>query len=129
MNVSNLIDRLNAELDKLNKLKSNEIDTRNFFTENEHFNDNPDDYFKSLEENSKSNQEKQELIENNISLSDSKITVSNYQNITPNNDEKSVVIAKPNYLAVAQNMFKKTIKFSLKSFLISISLSFLNLFV
>lgn len=126
MNVSNLIDRLNNELDKLNRLKNNEIDTRNFFTDNEHFNDNPDDYFKNLEEKAETSQEK---IENNISSCDAKITVNTYKEIEPNNDEKSIVILKPNYLTVAQNMFKKTIKFSLKSFLISISLSFLNLFV
>lgn len=41
----------------------------------------------------------------------------------------SLVVLKENRLSVAQNMFKKSIKVSIKSFLISLSLSFLNLFI
>lgn len=41
----------------------------------------------------------------------------------------SLVTLKENRLFVAQTMFKKSIKVSIKSFLISLSLSFLNLFI
>ena len=41
----------------------------------------------------------------------------------------ALVVAKPNGLFVAQTMFKKSIKISIKSFLISLSLGFLNLFL
>lgn len=41
----------------------------------------------------------------------------------------SLVELKERRLLVAQNMFKKSIKVSIKSFLISLSLSFLNLFI
>lgn len=41
----------------------------------------------------------------------------------------SLVVQKEHRLLVAQNMFKKSIKVSIKSFLISLSLSFLNLFI
>ncbi len=41
----------------------------------------------------------------------------------------ALVITKPNSLFVAQTMFKKSIKISIKSFLISLSLGFLNLFL
>ena len=41
----------------------------------------------------------------------------------------SLVVLKENRLFVAQKMFKKSIKVSIKSFLISLSLSFLNLFI
>lgn len=40
----------------------------------------------------------------------------------------ALVVTKPNSLFVAQTMFKKSIKISIKSFLISLSLGFLNLF-
>lgn len=41
----------------------------------------------------------------------------------------ALVVTKPNSLFVAQKMFKKSIKISIKSFLISLSLGFLNLFL
>lgn len=41
----------------------------------------------------------------------------------------SLVEIKEHRLFVMQNMFKKSIRVSLKSFLISLSLSFLNLFI
>lgn len=41
----------------------------------------------------------------------------------------SLVEIKEHRLFVIQNMFKKSIRVSLKSFLISLSLSFLNLFI
>lgn len=121
MDISNLINRLNNELDKLNKLRNNDIDTRSFFTDNQHFNDEHEDYIKNLEEKSQDGNAQSENI--------TEASNNNYQDITPDNETKSLVVVTKNYLATAQTMFKKTIKFSLKSFLISISLSFLNLFV
>lgn len=53
-------------------------------------------------------------------------------NINEKNDIEqctSLVVLKENRLFVAQKMFKKSIKVSIKSFLISLSLSFLNLFI
>ena len=48
-------------------------------------------------------------------------------------DEKqevtALVVTKPNSLFVTQHVFKKSIKISIKSFLISLSLGFLNLFL
>lgn len=41
----------------------------------------------------------------------------------------ALVVQKPNSLFVAQTMFRKSIKLSIKSFLISLSLGFLNLFL
>ena len=41
----------------------------------------------------------------------------------------SLVVLKEHRLFVAQTMFKKSIRVSIKSFLISLSLSFLNLFI
>lgn len=41
----------------------------------------------------------------------------------------ALVTLKERRLLTAQNMFKKSIKVSIKSFLISLSLSFLNLFI
>lgn len=40
----------------------------------------------------------------------------------------ALVVTKPNSLFVASTVFKKSIKISIKSFLISLSLGFLNLF-
>lgn len=122
MDLSNLIERLNNELDKLNKLKNEEFDTRSFFTDNEHFNDTPDEYLERLKSNSVET-------ENTVSTTGIQASVNNYQDVEPDNETKSLIVVKPNYLVTAQTMFKKTIRFSLKSFLISISLSFLNLFV
>lgn len=122
MDLSNLIERLNNELDKLNKLKNEEFDTKDFFTTNEHFNDSPEEFSERLQTESIN-------INNNSTTQQPEIKTNDYQNIEPDNETKSLIIIKPNYLITAQTMFKKTIKFSLKSFLISISLSFLNLFV
>ena len=41
----------------------------------------------------------------------------------------ALVESKPHGLLVAQTMFKKSIRISIKSFLISLSLGFLNLFI
>ena len=47
----------------------------------------------------------------------------------PKEEITALVVTKPNSLYVAQNVFKKSIKISIKSFLISLSLGFLNLFL
>lgn len=121
MNVSNLIERLNNELDKLNKLKNEEFNTKDFFTNNEHFNESPDDFKARIDS------------EISFEVEDTPVQKSqvynNFENIEPDNETKALVTIKQNFLTTAQTMFKKTIKFSLKSFLISISLSFLNLFI
>ena len=122
MNLSNLIERLNNELDKLNKLKNEEFDAKDFFTTNEHFNDSPEEFSQKLQTESIN-------IQDNSSTIQTETKTNEFQNIEPDNETKSLILVKPNYLITAQTMFKKTIRFSLKSFLISISLSFLNLFV
>lgn len=48
---------------------------------------------------------------------------------TPSEECTALVTLKERRLLAAQTMFKKSIKVSIKSFLISISLSFLNLFI
>lgn len=82
--------------------------------------------------------------ENNNSLDDLTTQDTNFEgtneissteedaNIDEKNDIEectSLVELKEHRLLVAQNMFKKSIKVSIKSFLISLSLSFLNLFI
>ena len=118
MNINNLIDKLNKELDKLNNLKNGNIDTNSFFTDNEFYNDdfNPENYVQK--DNTTNNTDS----ENNINQ-------YNYENIEPNTETTSLVTIKERRILAAQTMFKKSIRISLKSFLISISLSFLNLFI
>lgn len=123
MDINNIIDRLNNELDKLNKLKAGaSIDTNDFFTDNESFNDDLslDDL---LEDDSDKNIEGLDL--NNISSDISK----DYSDIEPDTETVSLVTIKEKHLLTMQTMFKKSIRVSLKSFLISITLSFLNLFI
>lgn len=118
MNISGVIDKLNNELDKLNKMKNGNVDTSSFFTDNEHFND--DVPF----EITNANPEITDQIINNTSN-----VAPHYPDIEPNDKAKDLVIAKENRLISAEYVFKKSIKISLKAFLISISLSFLNLFI
>ena len=49
--------------------------------------------------------------------------------IEPDDETTALVTLKERRILVAQTMFKKSIRVSLKSFLISISISFLNLFI
>ncbi len=123
MDINNIIDRLNNELDKLNKLKAGaSIDTNDFFTDNESFNDDLslDDL---LEDDSDKNIEGLDL--NNINSDINK----DYSDIEPDTETVSLVTIKEKHLLTMQTMFKKSIRVSLKSFLISITLSFLNLFI
>ena len=123
MDIQNLIDKLNNELEKINKLRNEQIDTNSFFTNNVHFNDDilPEDLLN--QENSNNTET------NSINISNTNSVISYENTIEPDNETKSLVVKKENSLFVVQNIFKKSIKFSLKSFLISISLSFLNLFI
>ena len=122
MGINKLIDKLNDELDKLNN--SNNIDTNSFFTNNEKFNDelNLNDIEKN---NNDGNQEfYEEKFEGKFELN-----LNEYEDIEPDDKTKDLVSIKEKRLLAAQTMFKKSIKISLKSFLISLSLSFLNLFI
>ena len=128
MDINNIIDRLNNELDKLNKLKAGaSIDTNDFFTDNESFNDDLslDDLLEDdlLEDDSDKNIEGLDL--NNINSDINK----DYSDIEPDTETVSLVTIKEKHLLTMQTMFKKSIRVSLKSFLISITLSFLNLFI
>ena len=123
MDINAIIDRLNNELDKLNNLKKQSVDTSSFFTSNENFND--DFSLDNLESTEKVLDET-----NNISSNDTNVIDSNiYKDIEPDNETTSLVTVKERRLLAAQDMFKKSIRVSLKSFLISITLSFLNLFI
>ena len=51
------------------------------------------------------------------------------QEENPSEECTALVTIKERRLMAAQTMFKKSIKVSIKSFLISLSLSFLNLFI
>lgn len=119
MNINNLIDKLNNELDRLNKLKETTYNVNSFFTDNINYNDDL-----SFEDITSTNEEKNILeIEKDIE------DLENYSDIEPNTEETSLVVVKESPLITAQTMFKKSIRVSLKSFLISLSLSFLNLFI
>jgi len=68
-----------------------------------------------------------ELNTNSESISSEPVNVNEQINI--NEECTALVVTKPNSLFVAQKMFRKSIKISIKSFLISLSLGFLNLFI
>ncbi|MGN1298968.1 MAG: hypothetical protein ACI4UE_03190 [Candidatus Scatovivens sp.] len=117
MNINNLIDKLNNELDRLNKIKEASSDINDFFTNNLNYND---DFSIEDIDDEDNNSEKSENIADCINI---------YPEIEPNTEETSLTTIKENRLVTAQNIFKKSIRVSLKSFLISLSLSFLNLFI
>lgn len=122
MDINSIIDKLNNELDKLNNLKNgSSIDTNSFFTNDENFND---DF--SFDDTDIPDKAKNPAI-SNVDINNQ--NVDEYTNIEPDNETTSLVTIKERRLLNAQIMFKKSIRISLKSFLISISLSFLNLFI
>ena len=122
MDINSIIDKLNNELDKLNNLKNgNNIDTNSFFTNDENFNN---DF--SFDDTDIPDKAKNPAI-SNVDINNQ--NVDEYTNIEPDNETTSLVTIKERRLLNAQIMFKKSIRISLKSFLISISLSFLNLFI
>ena len=67
-----------------------------------------------------------QILDSNINESTSKESFSSEE---PEEECTALVTVKERRLMAAQNMFKKSIRISLKSFLISLSLSFLNLFI
>ena len=77
------------------------------------------------------------LEENNLNTNNSELNQIKEENPVKINEENkqiseectALVTLKENRLLTAQTMFKKSIKVSIKSFLISLSLSFLNLFI
>ena len=118
MDINKLVNKLNNELDKLNRI--NNVNTDSFFTDNEKFND---DF--SLENTESSTEEfYEEEFNGKFELDTNK-----YEDIEPDDETKDLVSVKERRLLAAQTMFKKSIRISLKSFLISLSLSFLNLFI
>lgn len=127
MDINSIIDRLNKELEKLNNIKNQNLNVDSFFTNNEHFNENfsTDDLATPQEENINNTCNDSSKDMSDISNVDENIS----SNIEPDNETVSLVNLKERRLFVAQAMFKKSIRISLKSFLISISLSFLNLFI
>jgi len=126
MDINAIIDKLNTELDKLNNIKKQSIDTSSFFTDNEHFNDDfPLDNDKIYEKIETASVEYTSEISSTVS--DNK--TPKYEDIEPDNETTSLVTVKERGILAAQDMFKKSIRISLKSFLISITLSFLNLFI
>ena len=66
------------------------------------------------------------VVQNDKNLENSELANNNAKN--DNTEVTALVVQKPNSLFVAQTMFRKSIKISIKSFLISLSLGFLNLF-
>ena len=122
MDINSIIDKLNNELDKLNNLKNgSSIDSNRFFTNDENFND---DF--SFDDTDIPDKAKNPAI-SNVDINNQ--NVDEYTNIEPDNETTSLVTVKERRLLNAQIMFKKSIRVSLKSFLLSITLSFLNLFI
>ena len=122
MDINSIIDKLNNELDKLNNLKNgSSIDTNSFFTNDENFNDDFSFDDTDIPDKAKN------PASSNVDINNQ--NVDEYTNIEPDNETTSLVTIKERRLLNAQIMFKKSIRISLKSFLISISLSFLNLFI
>ncbi len=130
MDINKLVDKLNAELDKLNKMNNSTVDTNSFFTSNEKFNDDIslDELNKENESENKTDIDKDEFYEEEFK-GEFEVDIDKYKDIEPDDETKDLVSIKERRLIAAQNMFKKSIRISLKSFLISLSLSFLNLFI
>ena len=129
MGLNDLIDRLNNELDRLNKLNK-PIDTNSFFTDDKTFND--DFSIDSMNDSNSNNDDisnNQDEINNEEFKGEFELNLDNYKDIEPDNETKDLVSIKEQRMLTAQNIFKKSIRVSLKAFLISLSLSFLNLFI
>ncbi len=128
MGLSNLINKLNNELDRLNKANDS-IDQNSFFTNDKSFNDDISlEDLQNTNDSDNTNDSKEEFYEEDFKGS-FELDVDKYKDIEPDDETKDLVSIKEQRLLVAQNMFKRSIRISLKSFLISLSLSFLNLFI
>ena len=125
MDINSIVDKLNNQLDKLNNIKNgNSINTNDFFTTNQNFNDEL-----SLDDLTESSQDADISSDNSDNIAPIDENTNAFSNIEPDDETLSLVTLKERRLLTAQTMFKKSIKVSLKSFLISISISFLNLFI
>lgn len=80
-----------------------------------------------------------DIIDEQLDIENTALDNTEVTNEVSNNDTNSSIVEteeectalvelKPHGLLVAQTMFRKSIKISIKSFLISLSLGFLNLF-
>ncbi len=80
-----------------------------------------------------------DIIDEQLDIANTALDNTEVTNEVSNNDTNSSIVEteeectalvelKPHGLLVAQTMFRKSIKISIKSFLISLSLGFLNLF-
>lgn len=68
-------------------------------------------------------------IEATVTVTDEEISINDKELVNTEEEECTALVdLKPRGLLVAQTMFKRSIKISIKSFLISLSLGFLNLF-
>lgn len=68
-------------------------------------------------------------IEATVTVTDEEISINDKELVNTEEEECTALVElKPRGLLVAQTMFKRSIKISIKSFLISLSLGFLNLF-
>ena len=69
-------------------------------------------------------------IEATVTVTDEEISINDKELVNTEEEECTALVElKPRGLLVAQTMFKRSIKISIKSFLISLSLGFLNLFI
>ena len=66
--------------------------------------------------------------EENVDNADT-VDIENTDTEEEKQEVTALVVTKPNSLFVTQHVFKKSVKISIKSFLISLSLGFLNLFL
>ena len=129
MGIKNLVDKLNNELDKLNKTSNSSVDTPSFFTNDENFNDDVSlENLNNQNESSSEDSTNSEFYEEEFK-GDFNLDIDKYEDIEPDDETKSLVTIRERRLLAAQTMFKKSIRVSLKSFLISLTLSFLNLFI
>ena len=116
MDNSNIFDDLNTEekLDNTEKDINKDLDSINIsFDDAYEFDTETGNYVKRDSSSGESDK-----IENTFKF-----------DIEENLEETSLTTLKERRLLAAQTMFKKSIKVSLKSFLISLSLTFLNLFI
>ena len=129
MGIRNIVDKLNEELDKLNKPGNSSVDTPSFFTNDENFNDDVSLENLNNENESSSDDSANSKFYEEEFKGEFEVDIDKYEDIEPDDETKDLVTIRERRLLAAQTMFKKSIRVSLKSFLISLTLSFLNLFI
>ena len=123
MDINSIIDKLNTELEKFNNITNgNSVDANIFFTDDEKFNDDFSSDSSSLPD------KVPEITNTDFSLLNN-ANMQSYEDIENDNEPTSLVTVKERRLLAAQTIFQTSIRVSLKAFLISISISFLNLFI